>query len=143
MNARSRLRTAAGNIGRTLVECLYPRRRRTGGYEIRCRGACTNCGRITCVGGRPCGASWCRRPGANALGGPPAVSPLWPETVPDTCSGVETVPNRCTCTCEGCRHHCGAHQPAVEMRHRADGVNADAKNVSRAVGVVDRQQSEG
>lgn len=28
------------------------------------------------------------------------------------CPEVETVPNRCTCDCEGCKHHCGAHNPA-------------------------------
>lgn len=26
------------------------------------------------------------------------------------CPGDETVPNRCSCGCEGCRYHCGAHQ---------------------------------
>lgn len=26
------------------------------------------------------------------------------------CPGVETSPNRCSCPCEGCKHHCGAHQ---------------------------------
>ncbi|MBR8638657.1 hypothetical protein KEF29_03420 [Streptomyces tuirus] len=29
---------------------------------------------------------------------------------PTACPGYETVPNRCTCGCEGCKHHCGAHQ---------------------------------
>jgi hypothetical protein len=27
------------------------------------------------------------------------------------CPGVEMVPNPCTCTCNGCRYHCGAHSP--------------------------------
>jgi hypothetical protein len=31
-----------------------------------------------------------------------------------SCPGVETQPNRCSCDCEGCRHNCAAHQPAVE-----------------------------
>jgi hypothetical protein len=26
------------------------------------------------------------------------------------CPGYETTPNRCTCDCEGCKHHCAAHQ---------------------------------
>lgn len=26
------------------------------------------------------------------------------------CAGDETVPNRCSCGCEGCRYHCGAHR---------------------------------
>jgi hypothetical protein len=29
------------------------------------------------------------------------------------CPGYETVPNRCACPCEGCKHHCAAHQPAA------------------------------
>lgn len=29
--------------------------------------------------------------------------------VEGSCPGIETVPNRCTCTCQGCKHHCGAH----------------------------------
>jgi hypothetical protein len=28
-----------------------------------------------------------------------------------TCPGYETVPNRCACPCEGCKHNCAAHQP--------------------------------
>jgi hypothetical protein len=31
------------------------------------------------------------------------------------CPGYETTPNRCTCDCEGCKHHCAAHQ-AVETQ---------------------------
>lgn len=27
-----------------------------------------------------------------------------------SCPGVEMDPNPCTCTCEGCKYHCGAHQ---------------------------------
>lgn len=30
------------------------------------------------------------------------------------CSGVETEPNRCTCSCEGCQYNCGAHNPAPQ-----------------------------
>jgi hypothetical protein len=29
---------------------------------------------------------------------------------PALCPGAETSPNRCTCPCAGCRHHCSAHQ---------------------------------
>ncbi|MFF7147534.1 hypothetical protein ACFZAO_05605 [Streptomyces griseoaurantiacus] len=29
-----------------------------------------------------------------------------------TCPGFETVPNRCGCPCEGCKHNCAAHEPA-------------------------------
>lgn len=35
---------------------------------------------------------------------------------PQPCPGVETVPNRCTCDCEGCKHHCGAHNPAATQQ---------------------------
>lgn len=28
----------------------------------------------------------------------------------DTCPGFETVPNKCTCPCEGCKHNCSAHE---------------------------------
>lgn len=41
----------------------------------------------------------------------------WPLLVPPpSCPGYETVPNRCPCPCEGCKHHCGAHQPAAAAR---------------------------
>lgn len=26
------------------------------------------------------------------------------------CPGYESTPNRCGCSCEGCKHHCAAHQ---------------------------------
>jgi hypothetical protein len=40
------------------------------------------------------------------------------------CPGVETVPNRCTCDCYGCKHHCGAHDPsnAAEAQQDAEPV---------------------
>ncbi|MEU1043908.1 hypothetical protein ABZ400_01975 [Streptomyces sp. NPDC005897] len=34
----------------------------------------------------------------------------------EACPGYETAPNRCACPCEGCKHHCGAHQPAAGAR---------------------------
>lgn len=40
----------------------------------------------------------------------------WPLLVPPSCPGFETLPNRCACPCEGCKHHCGAHQPAAGAR---------------------------
>ncbi|MDX3835631.1 hypothetical protein [Streptomyces europaeiscabiei] len=33
-----------------------------------------------------------------------------------SCPGYEASPNPCRCPCEGCKHHCGAHQPAVSSR---------------------------
>lgn len=30
-----------------------------------------------------------------------------------TCPGFETVPNRCGCPCEGCKHNCAAHEPTT------------------------------
>lgn len=41
---------------------------------------------------------------------PQPEQPAEPET---DCPGHETSPNACTCTCEGCRHNCAAHQPAA------------------------------
>lgn len=36
-----------------------------------------------------------------------------------SCPGYETSPNPCRCPCYGCKHHCGAHDPA-ELRRLAD-----------------------
>lgn len=51
---------------------------------------------------------------------PPADETQQPE-----CPGYETVPNRCACGCEGCKHHCGAHQPADEAQQQPDTETRD------------------
>lgn len=30
--------------------------------------------------------------------------------MPGECPGIETFPNYCQCDCQGCLHHCSAHQ---------------------------------
>ena len=32
----------------------------------------------------------------------------------DSCPGVELKPNPCRCPCYGCKHNCGAHNPALD-----------------------------
>ncbi|MFJ2110568.1 hypothetical protein ACIOEX_01345 [Streptomyces sp. NPDC087850] len=41
---------------------------------------------------------------------------------PAVCPGVETEPNACSCSCEGCSHHCTAHQPATDRAALAETV---------------------
>lgn len=61
------------------------------------------------------------------------------------CPGYETEPNLCRCTCEGCKHNCGAHREANqtydtrmrqttqdqdELRSRAESAKAQMAGVS-------------
>lgn len=39
------------------------------------------------------------------------------------CPGYEAVPNLCACPCEGCKHHCGAHNPAEAQQQQPEAEN--------------------
>lgn len=59
------------------------------------------------------------------------AQPTDPE-VPSTCPGYETTPNRCRCGCEGCKHHCGAHDPStLTGDEETDEERADRQEAER------------
>lgn len=65
---------------------------------------CPYCGHATTGQAFSGGREWyC--PGCEAVEEYPDQRPA-----PASCPGDETAPNTCRCACEGCRHHCGAHQ---------------------------------
>lgn len=54
--------------------------------------------------------------------------------------GYETVPNRCGCPCEGCRHHCGAHQPADDGAAHQLRAESRARTLRRVRDLLDRAE---